>query len=242
VDKSKQDAGVNLVPTLALVGLTIKLDDIRSITSEYQMTVRSKYSELSLRQISMLLSVSNYRAVHEGVDFSLYMVMEHLYSILWKNGHDPIEVANERVRKTLVLSDVILSYIRGNWLNLSDRERLPDTIREEIISLSWLPTERTMASWSDVWNLERFFEIKTVPLDIHWHRSKYQTAERYSGYTKGYGNDGSPASPGKTKPTRELDGDDTEKPPPQLSLQEFEDYQNAIRLIEYAKAHRKQQR
>jgi hypothetical protein len=239
--KSKQDAGKILAPTLMATS-GIKTDtEISSYTAEFQMTVSITITELSTKQASMLLSLASYKATHYGVDYGLYLSMEFLYSYLWKSGSDPMETANERVRKTLVLSDVILSYIRGKWLNFQEREELPEKVRSEILALNWLPTERTIQSWGPHWELEKYLKIKTVPLDVHWNRNKYSAAERYSGYTKGYGNDGSPASPGKTKPTRELDGEDTEKPPPQLSLQEFEDYQTAIRLIEYSKSARRQQ-
>lgn len=206
------------------------------------MTIRSKVSELSRRQASMLLAVASHKAITEGVDLSLYMSMEFLYSYLWKSGQDPLETADDKVRKTLVLSDIIFSYIRGSWLSFTDREEIPENIVAQIEALGWLPSERTVQSWKQHWDLERYLEIHIVPVDTLRHRNRYSTAERYSAYTKGYGNDGSPASPGKTKPSRELDGDDTEKPPPQLSLQEFEVYQEAIRLIEYAKAARRQRK
>jgi len=238
--KSNRDAGEILAPTLSILTGIKTAKDIVSITTEFQMTVRFKITDLSTRQASMLLSLASYKAVTLGIDYSLYLSMEHLYNFLWRSGQDPMYTATDKIRKTLVLSDVILSYCRGKWLTFNDREQLPEEIIDEIKNLDWLPTERTVMSWGTHWDLEKYLQIRTVPLDAHWNRNKYSYAERYSGYTKGYGNDGSPASPGKTKPTRELDGDDTERPPPQLSLQEFEDYQTAIRLIEYSKAARKQ--
>lgn len=205
------------------------------------MTIETRVSELSPKAISMLLAVANYRAVHIGVDFTLYLAMEYLYNRLWKFG-DPLEISSERIRKTVIVSDIIFSYIRGSWLNMSEYEYLPKQIREEILSLKWLPEERTMNSWKQHWDLERYLKVKIVPVEALINRQKFSSAERYSGYTRGYGNDGSPASPGKTRPTPELDGDDSEKPLPSFKLQEFEEYQTAIRLIEYAKGSRKQRK
>lgn len=240
VVRSKQDAGIIRPPSLEVKLGINQSDDIRSYTMEFHMTIRSRISELSTKQASMLLAVATYRAVTEGVDFTLYLAMEYLYSFLWKSGHDPLETRNDKVRKTLVLSDIVFSYIRGQWLTFNEVEKLPEQIVDEVKSLGWLPNERTFQSWSQHWQLERYLRVHIVPVDALRDRSKYQTAERYSGYTKGYGNDGSPASPGKTRPTRELDGDDTEGPPSELPLQEFQMYQTAIRLIEYAKAQRRQ--
>jgi hypothetical protein len=189
----------------------------------------------------MLLAVACYRAVHFGVDIVLYMVLEFLSNGLRKSGVDPITIKSERIRKTVMLSDIILAYVRGRWLNFSDQEKLPKELIDEILNLGWLPNKRTMQSWARHWNLEKYLEARVVPVEALLNRNEYQTAERYTAYTKGYGNDGSPANPGKTKPSPELDGDSTDDPPPSFSLQEFEEYQTVIRLIEYSKAKRKQE-
>lgn len=217
--------------------------NVSQVFTEFHMTVQSKITDLSVKQASMLLSVCNVRAVNQGVDFQLYLVMEFLYSYLWKSGHDPMETATENVRKTLLLSDVIFSYIRGKWLEFSDTEKLPDDVVEKIKTLGWLPTERTYGSWKPYWQVEKFIRIRTVPVDAIRRRDKYATTEKYSGYTRGYGNDGSPANPGRTKPSVELDGDpvsDNDQAEVSRLLLEYEDYQTAINLIENAKAHRKQ--
>lgn len=206
------------------------------------MTVESKVTNLSNRQASMLLAIAVKRALSEGVDFQLYLTMEFLFSFLWRNGTDPIEEADEKVRKTLLLSDIIFSYIRGRWLTFTEREEIPESIKEEIESLGWLPNDRTYESWKNHWKLEKYLKIRTVPVDLFRHRNKYQAAERYSGYTKGYGNDGTPAHPGRTRKSRELDGEVSDELLPSLSLQEFDEYQTAIRLIEFAKAHRAQKK
>jgi hypothetical protein len=222
-----------------------KESKVSLVITEFHMTVQSKITDLTTKQASMLLSVCNVRAVREGVDFQLYLVMEYLYSYLWKSGHDPMETASENVRKTLVLSDVIFSYIRGSWLTFEEREQLPDEIREEILNLNWLPNERTYNSWKPYWKVEKYIRIRTVPVDTIRQRNKYSTAEKYNGYTRGYGNDGSPANPGITKPSMELDGEsvsDNEKAEVSGLLFNFDEYQTAVNLIELAKARRMQKR
>lgn len=229
-------------PTLRLLTYVSQSNAVNDISMEFHMTIQTKVISLTDKQASMLLAVSCYRAVNVGVDFTLYLAMEFLYNRMWRNGRDPLETANEKIRKTLLLSDIILSYIRGAWLTFTDYEKLPQEVIDEILTLGWLPSDRTFNSWKRHWLLERYLKVKIVPVEALLDRSKYSTAERYTGYTKGYGQTGSPAQPGKTKHSSELDGDDSERPPPSFSLQEFNEYQTAIRLIEFAKARRRQQK
>jgi hypothetical protein len=228
-------------PTLKVVGYVRYAQENVSDFSEFHMTIRSKISNLGPRAMSMLLAVACYRAVYFGVDIILYLVLEFLANGLRKSGQDPMTIKSDKIRKTVMLADVILTYVRGNWLNFASTEPLPKDVVEEILRLGWLPSERTMQSWQKHWNLGKYIEARIVPVEAILNRNEFQTAERYTAYTKGYGNDGSPANPGKTKPTRELDGDDSEDPPPSITLQEFEEYQTVIRLIEYSKAKRKQE-
>jgi hypothetical protein len=229
-------------PTLKLTAFLRDSDEVVSNLMEFHMTIRSKITDLTANQASMLLAICCYRALHNGVDFTLYLSMEFLYNLLWKNGQDPIEIRNEKVRRTLFVTDIIFSYIRGNWFTFKDVEELPADVKEQIESLKWLPSFRTMQSWKQNWQLEKYLEIRIVPVESLINRNKFSPAQRYSGYTKGYGNDGSPAHPGKTKPSAELDGTDSEEYLPRFSLQEFDEFQTAIRLIEYAKAQRRQQK
>jgi hypothetical protein len=228
-------------PTLKVVGYVRHASEKVSEYSEFHMTIRTKITDLAPKATSMLLAVACYKAVNFGVDIILYMVLEFLSNGLRKSGVDPITIKSEKIRKTVMLSDIILAYVRGRWLNFSDQEQLPEYLIEEIYNLGWLPNERTMQSWARHWNLEKYLEARVVPVEALLNRNEFQTAERYTAYTKGYGNDGSPANPGKTKPSPELDGDSTDDPPPSISLQEFEEYQTVIRLIEYSKAKRKQE-
>jgi hypothetical protein len=187
----------------------------------------------------MLLSISVARAVYNGVDYTLYMSMEFLFNFLKKSGVDVLYIKNEKVRQTLLLAELVLIEIRGKWLNFIDVERLPEDITKEILATEWLPSDRTLNSWKQHWDLERYLSVRIVPVEHYINRVE-STAERYSGYTRGYGNDGNPPEPGKTRPTAELDGEDFVELPPRITLQELDKYNAILSTIEFGKAKKKQ--
>lgn len=227
-----QDITVN--PTLKMLTYVSLEQEIGKTTMEFHMTIRTKVTELNPKQASMLLSVANARAVYDGIDFTLYLAMEFLTNYLKKSGVDVLYVKNEKVRQTLLVSELVLATVKGTWLNLVERERLPVAVQSEILALQWLPNDRTLNSWKQHWNLERYLSVRIVPMESLLNRTP-STAERYSGYTRGYGQDGNAPSPGKTRPSAELDGEDFVELPPQFNLQEFDKYQTVLLAIERAK-------
>jgi hypothetical protein len=166
--------------------------------------------------------------------------MEFLYHLLVKSGHDLTETYSEKVRQTLLLAETTLVALRGTWLNLADKEQVPDKVIEIVTSTGWLPDERTFNSWKTYWKPTRFLEVLIVPLDTLIERTD-NFSERYSGYTKGYGNDGSPASPQSTPRSPELDGDTDTRPPPNYDLLELEMYQNLMLSIVGSKAQKQRE-
>lgn len=230
-------AGGNLQPTLKMLAYVDQNKDLLSTTiMEFHMTIRPKVSELTPRQASMLLAIAVYRATNVGVDFTLYLAIEWLHNFLRKSGWDTLWISNERQRQTVLLSELVLAAIRGTWLTFKEYEPLEDEVREKILSSEWLPSERTMQSWKQNWAIERFLEVRIVPVETLIKRDKLSSAERYSAYTRGYGQDGNPPASGKTRPSPELDGEDYERPTPEFNLQEFETYVDIINSIEKAKA------
>jgi hypothetical protein len=149
-------------------------------------------------------------------------------------------IIEEKQRQTVLLSELLLLHIRGEWFDFLEREELPKSLKEQLINTEWLPNERTLRSWGQHWDLEKYLKIQIVPVDTFRRRNKYSTAERYTAYTRGYGNDGSPPEPGKTKGSPELDGSTTDRPPPSFTLQEFEKYVDIQNSIESIKANRMQ--
>lgn len=201
------------------------------------MTVRLKTTTLTPKQASMLLQVCNARAVYGGIDFTLYLAMEYLQGFLRKTGTDPMYVKNEKMRTTLLLSELILAACKGLWFTLGDRETLHDEVKAEIKASGWLPDVRTLDSWKQHWDLEKYLQVRIVPVE-HLLERQLNTAERYSSYTRGYGQDGNLPAPHKTKDDP-VDGN-VDPDPPSINLLEFESYVNILNSIEIHKARKKQ--
>lgn len=225
-------------PTLKMLTYVSLEQDVGKANMEFHMTIRPKISELNPKQASMLLSIANARAAYDGIDFTLYLAMEFLTNYLKKSGVDVLYVKNEKVRQTLLLSELVLAQVKGTWQNLVERERLPKQVLDEILATQWLPNERTLNSWRQHWDLERYLSVRIVPVESLLNRTP-STAERYSGYTRGYGQDGNAPTPGKTRPSAELDGKDFVEEPPHITLQDFDKYQTVLLAIERAKAEKR---
>lgn len=232
-DKSKQVSARNRRPTLEVLAYVSarQADSLSLLCTEFHMTIRPKISELTPKQASMLAAIAVARAVHLGVDFTLYMSLEFLYNFLVKSGEDPLYIQNEKARKTMLLTELVLSSIRGTWYTLTEVEELPANVSAEIVSTGWLPSARTLDSWKQHWDLERYLQVRIVPVEQLINRNKLSTAERYTSYTRGYGQDGNATEPGKTKPSPELDGEDVPERQPEITLLEFETYTTILNQI-----------
>lgn len=198
------------------------------------MTIRLKFSEVTRKQLSMLTAVAVAKATYSGVDIPLYLMLEYLDSTLRKSGTDVLEIIDERERHTVLLCELVLRAVRGTWLSFGEKEILPEDVVEVIHNSGWLPNKRTLQSWKQHWNLEKYLELRIVPVDLFRDRTP-NSAERYSGYTKGYGQDGSPTAPHRTKEEPE---DGLVGPPKSLkfNLQDLETYQSILLQIEKVKA------
>lgn len=224
-------------PTLKLLAYVSEEATVVNSNMEFHMTIRPRV-ELTPRAASMLLAIANARALLNGVDFTLYLAMEYLSSYLTKSGYDTMTVKNERVRQTLLVAELILTQIKGTWFNFREREEIPLEIFELIASTGWVPSDRVLQSWKQHWDLERYLSVRIVPVEHFLNRTP-TTAERYSSYTRGYGQDGNAPTPGKTRPSAELDGEELDESPPHITLQEFESYQTVLLAIERAKAEKR---
>jgi hypothetical protein len=137
-----------------------------------------------------------------------------------------------------MLGNLILAEVRGSWLTLDERIKFsPDTV-QAILNTGWLPDKRTYQSWKQFYNVKSFIEIYTVPLENYDKRAV--GTERYSSYTKGYGNGGHVSRIQKTRYTSELDGVATDRDPPEYSLLELDQYNDILLRIERNKITRKQ--
>lgn len=216
-------------PTLEFRG-EIELNNFH-ILMEYQMTVQPKV-QLTGKEASILLMGLVYESLAIGIDFTSYLTMEWLYFFLTKSGTlDSSEILQEKARKTVMLSELILVVCRGSWLSLEGREKLPDEIIKKIISTDWLPSARTINSWKPSYQIRKFFEARAVRLDTFLENER--NSERYSSYTKGYGEGGKLSRRLKTPHSFELDGS-TEQAPESIryNLTELAAYSEILSSIE----------
>lgn len=220
------------VPTLKMLAWMSERDTVSTLT-EFHMTIRLRVTEFSTKSASMLLSIAVAKGIYLGVDITLYMAMEFLTSYLKRSGTDVLYEKNEKIRQTLLLSELVLSTVKGTWLTMSGREKLPEDIIEQVHQTGWLPSERTLNSWKTHWDLEKYLQVRIVPVESLLERQP-STAERYSGYTKGYGQDGNPPAPHKTK-DEPVDGN-VDPDLPSITLQEFGHYVDILNSIERSKA------
>jgi len=179
------------------------------------------------------------RSLSTGVDISMYLSLEYLLTLLVRNGHRPEEVKDEKERKTVMLAELILTFVRGNWITLSDREKLPKELVQKIIDTGWLPNNQTLGSWKQYYVPEKFLEFRIVPLETLMDRN--DKTEPYSSYTKGYGNGGQRSRTTKTRYSSELDGEDFEDHI-KIPLEDFETFTSILAMLEQAKAERRQRR
>lgn len=237
VSSNDPEQPVTIRTTLPVVGWVQEKNPL-SISMEFQMTIRSRIEQLTVRQASMLLMVLNVRALAHGVDITLYLSQEFLFNLLVKSGQRPEEVRDEKIRQSVMLAELILSYIRGNWLSFTETEKLPPEVIEKILSTGWIPNEQTLGSWKVYWQPEKFLEFRIVPLETLMKRSG--TSEPYSSYCKGYGQDGHRSRVLKTRYSPELDGSTEEPNPPNLPFEDLEHFVDILNTIEAQRASRVQ--
>jgi hypothetical protein len=152
---------------------------------------------------------------------------------------DPLEIRDEQDRQAVLLGILFLTSVKGEWLTLGSSHQLTDRQKQEIISLGWLPTKRTYGSWKNYYEPWKFLEVLAVPLDDYDERD--HSTVRYSGYTKHYGNGGHISRTLKTPYDSELDGESTDREPPEFSLQEVEQYNHILLSIEREKLQKRYQ-
>lgn len=187
--------------------------DLSSISIDYQLTVCPKV-ELTRYQCSMLLETLEMQIVEGGVSFSSYLCLEYLYTRL-RGSREILELRNENERRTVFLAHILLRAIRGTWFSLSDKEKLPLEKVERMREIHHLfMSLREYRSRAEYWNCERFLRVQAVRLDVFLERRKDSVP--YSSYCKGYGESSHMGHRQKTRPSVELDGEETERPEVQL--------------------------
>lgn len=203
------------------------------VSQTYHWTVRRKVTTMTNKQASVLLKVWIVSCLREGVGLSDYLGLEYLVSYLMGGKQDPLEIRDEGDRQTVLLAILFITMLKGEWLTLGELYQIPDRQKQEIILLGWLPSKRTYGSWKNYYQPWKFLEVLAVPLDDYDERD--HSTVRYSGYTKHYGNGGHISRTLKTPYDSELDGESTDREPPEFSLQEVEQYNHILLSIEREK-------
>ena len=208
--------------------------DSSRFTTGYHWTVRLKVAEMDDRKATILLSVLCIEQLSSGMSFTGYLSMEHLTAWLLKGKLDPLELRDERIRKTVMVATLLLASVRGTWQNLEEKVRLSPAVIDSVAKTGWLPNYRTYQSWKQYYQPQRFLEVLAVPLDTYIENRDTSTI-RYSGYCKGYGNGGHISRTKKTPYDYELDGETTDREPPSFSLLEINQYNQLLLSIEKEK-------
>jgi hypothetical protein len=183
---------------------------LNSISCDYQLTVRLRNTSLTRRQLSLLLAILNYQVAYFGITFGMYLMLDHLYSILCGNKVEPIDIKDKFIRETVFVSKIILSSVSSRPLSLVFCTMIPLDLQRALSSNNLLMTRRTYGSRYSVYRPEALLEVLTVPLDILMNRVLANTVP-FSSYCKGYGESHPNARKSKTKPSAELDRVDEEK-------------------------------
>jgi hypothetical protein len=151
----------------------------------------------------MLSGLALSDVAHKGMNLSDWIILEFFYSSLLGNKQEPFERKdNKEFELSLLLKVVLLS---GTWMGLEEKRELPKDVQTLIFLSKWVPKERTISSWRQNYSLNKFIEVRAVPLDVLFERSKGTI--RYSSYCKGYGESSHMGRRQKTRPSAELDGE-----------------------------------
>jgi hypothetical protein len=173
-----------------------------AISFDVQMTVRSKV-DFTRKQLCMLSGFALSEVTEKGLGLSDWMILEWLYCNLLGNKQEYLQRKDKVEFELCLLLKVVL--LGGTWMGLEGKVELPEDIQKLVLSSKYVPSGRTKASWKQSWNLEKFLEIRAVPLDVLLERTGNTT--RYSSYCKGYGESSRMGRRQKTRPSAELDGE-----------------------------------
>jgi len=206
------------------------------ISADYHLTARSRF-ELTRRQQSLLLDVLCYQAVHFGISFGMYLFIEMLYFQLAGSKTHPTDVKDEYERRTTFVAHIILMSVEGVWHNLENLLPLDEDVRRRILQSGCLMNRRTYGSRLATWRPERILEVKAVRMDVFMERSG--NSAPYSSYCKGYGESHPSRHRQKTKPSFELDGDETETTTAKISLRDLPSVLNLNAIELFRRFHRK---
>lgn len=203
-----------------------KATDYFDYQMKFELTARIANSQWTDRDFSLMLDTLNYEMAKHGVNFEMYLTAEFLLNLL-SNGQSSWSIRNEFVRKTCLTTEIILKDLKGDFIKFGDKMILSEKTLKTLQDGSLIITKRVYSSRRNFFRAERFVTLRAVPLKQHIQRRK--DSERYSSYTRGYGEGGSASGRKKTRYSSELDGDDRDRPL-NFSILDFAKYQTILLL------------
>jgi len=178
-----------------------------ALSTDYHLTAEIPNSSLTQRDLSLLLDVLNYQITNFGCNFSMYIALCELYFRVKGNALTAEEVSNPKIRLVVTISEILIGAFGDTSYSLYSGEFVQVSIQLKELLSPYLMSKRTYGSRYRTYRPEKFIRIKAVPVNRLIDRPQFRT-ERYSGYTKGYGESHGNAHRKKSKPSVELDGSD----------------------------------
>jgi len=169
---------------------------------DVNLTIRLLVSEFTRKQATLLTGQALFEVAQKGISIGDWMILEFLYSYLLGSKEEALRLKNfKELELTLLLKVVLLS---GTFMGLEGRKELPEDIKSLILASRWVPSYRTWHSRKVSFQMNKFLEVRIVPIDNLIERQKGTV--RYSSYCKGYGESSHMGRRQKTRPSSELDG------------------------------------
>lgn len=186
-------------PVLAVEGA----EQFRFVYStDVNLTIRLRVSEFTRKQATLLAGQALFEIVHKGISIGDWMILEFLYSYLLGSKQEALKMKNfKELELTLLLKVVLLG---GTYMGLEGRNEIPQDIKSLVLASKWIPSQRTWNSRKVMFRMNKFLEVRIVPIDNLIERTKGNV--RYSSYCKGYGESSHMGRRQKTRPSPELDG------------------------------------
>lgn len=210
----KRPGSPNGSHAVALTQSSVKKQKIERVTirtTEVHLTVRIANKSLTRRHFRLILDVLLYEIVNEGISLERYLLLVHMYQTLIGQKLDPLDLNNEHERREILLSEIIMKSLSDKEFEIGlPRQVIPEELRKEILENDLIMTKRTYNSRKGHWNPEFWLSVRPVGIDSIIERNG--NSERYSAYCKGYGESHPSAHYKKTRPSAELDGEESKEP------------------------------
>jgi hypothetical protein len=171
-------------------------------SNDVNLTIRLRVNEFTRKQATIITGQVLYQVATEGITIGDWMTLEFLYSYLLGQKRESLELKNfKELELTLLLKVVLLS---GTFIGLEGRKEIPEDISTLVLASRWIPNRRTYFSRISQYRIDKFLEVRIVPIDNLIERTKGNI--RYSSYCKGYGESSHMGRRQKTRSSAELDG------------------------------------